>query len=70
MFHKNGSMLISTDEHGFVSSKDARTFGWMTPILPITLFLSRISAHRPAKYAESKNKNKVAFKNGKRNTNI
>lgn len=53
--HKNGSMLISTAEHGLVSSNAVNTLGWMTPILPMTWPFSTTSAQRPGKYVGSEN---------------
>ena len=50
IYHKNGSMFISTAEHGNVRSKLVITSGWITPKVPITwLFGPITAAHRPGK---------------------
>lgn len=53
--YKNGSILISKHEHGFVSSNLAKTSGCKTPILPIILLLQTTFAQRFGKYAGSAN---------------
>lgn len=50
--HKNGSMLISTQEQGMVSSNLVITSGWRTPSFPMLWPRAKISAHRPGKNAE------------------
>ena len=46
---KNGSMLISTQEQGIVSSNLVITSGWRTPSFPMLWPRAKISAHRPGK---------------------
>ena len=45
--------MNSTAEHGLVNSKAVKTFGWITPIFPMTSPRRMISAHLPGKYAGS-----------------
>ena len=49
--HKKGSMLISSEEQGMISSNLVITSGWRTPSFPTLWPLTKISAHRPGKKA-------------------
>lgn len=50
--HKKGSILISREEQGMVSSNLVITSGWRTPSFPMLWPRAKISAHRPGKNAE------------------
>lgn len=49
--HKKGSILISREEQGMVSSNLVITSGWRTPSFPTLWPLAKTSAHRPGKKA-------------------
>lgn len=50
--HRKGSILISREEQGMVSSNLVITSGWRTPSFPMLWPRAKISAHRPGKNAE------------------
>ena len=49
--HKNGSILVSKQEQGRVSSNLVITSGWRTPSFPMLWPRAKISAQRPGKNA-------------------
>ena len=63
--HKNGSMLISTQEQGMVSSNLVITSGWRTPSFPMLWPRAKISAHRPGKNAGPEKQRKINVSPGK-----
>lgn len=71
--HKNGSILISREEQGMVSSNLVITSGWRTPSFPMLWPRAKISAHRPGKNAEPETegeKNQCFFWGGKVNSHL